>query len=63
LWLFFVPVSLAVAEESAALASAAAADFFLDFLAEVLEVELSSAVPVSFFDFLVFFFVVVVSLL
>jgi hypothetical protein len=63
LWLFFVPVSLLVAEESEAAESDAAADFFLDFLVAVLEVALSSAVPASFFDLLVFFFVVVVSLL
>jgi hypothetical protein len=64
LWLFFVPVSLAVAEESGALASARAADFFfLDFLLEVPEVVLSSVAPASFFDFFVSFFVVVVSVL
>jgi len=61
--LFFVPVSLAVADESDALESAAADFFFLDFLLVVLEVELSSVVLASFLAFLDFFLVVVVSLL
>jgi len=61
LWLFFVPVWLAVVEESA-LESAGADFFWLDFLLVVSVVELSSAA--SFLDFLDFFFlVVVVSLL
>jgi hypothetical protein len=58
-----VVVSPAVADESDALESAAADFFFLDFLVEVLEAELSSAVPASFLAFLDFFLVVVVSVL
>ena len=58
-----MPVSLVVADESDAVESAAAADFFfLDFLVVVLEAELSSVVSVSFLAFLDFFLMVVVSL-
>jgi hypothetical protein len=59
--LFFVPVSLAVADESAAVESAEA--FFFDFLLLVLEAALSSVAAASFFAFLDFFLVVVVSVL
>jgi hypothetical protein len=57
--LFFVPVSLAAAEVSAAVESAEAFFLDFDFLLLVVEVELSSDAAASFLVFLVFFFFVV----